>query len=327
LQNHLLARGTGILPVFHGRDAHATRGVQEPHFNNYVMITTFACIPCLARQAAEVAEMSVADPARREELVRLLLRGIADTDWKVSPVRISQLMQRRVREFSGKPDPYRELKTRMNDAALELLPALASAAAERPDPHEAAVRLAIAGNLLDAGSRERLMPEELAEHLAQIWEQPLVGDVAALFRAAESAQRILYLADNAGEIVFDKLLVEALPRDRVTLVVRGVPVLNDVTHEDAVVAGLHEVAEVIDNGADAPGTILEETSPAFRQRFREADLIIAKGQGNFETLSEVEAPIYYLLTVKCPAVGAAIGAPVGAMVVKPASELNRSTSV
>jgi len=283
------------------------------------MIATLACIPCLARQAAEAAEMSVADPGRREELARLLLREIADTDWNVSPVRLSQLIQRRARDFSDKPDPYRELKTRMNDAALELLPALASAAAERPDPREAAVRLAIAGNLLDAGSKNRLMPEELAEHLSRIWELPLVGDVAALFRAAESAQRILYLADNAGEIVFDKLLVEALPRGRVTLAVRGVPVLNDATHEDAVVAGLHQVAEVIDNGSDAPGTILEETSPAFQKQFRDAGLIIAKGQGNFETLSDVDAPIYYLLTVKCPAVGAAIGAPVGAMVVKPAA--------
>ena len=117
-----------------------------------------------------------------------------------------------------------------------------------------------------------------------------------------------------------------MPRGRVTLAVRGVPVLNDATLEDAAVAGLHQVAEVIDNGSDAPGTILTQTSPAFQRQFREADLIIAKGQGNFETLSDADAPVFFLLTVKCPAVGAAVDAPVGALVVKSASELNRSAS-
>ncbi len=290
------------------------------------MITTLTCIPCLARQAVESTEMSVDDHERREELVRLLMREIADSDWRETPVNVSQRMQRRVRDFSGRADPYRALKTRMNDAALALLPALAQEARRRPDPREAAVRLAIAGNLLDAGSKNRLTPEELPGHLAQVWDLPLVGDVAALFRAAEAARRILYLADNAGEIVFDRLLVEALPRGRVTVAVRGVPVLNDATLDDAAVAGLHQVAEVIDNGSDAPGTILTQTSPAFQRQFREADLIIAKGQGNFETLSDADAPVFFLLTVKCPAVGAAVDAPVGALVVKSASELNRSAS-
>ncbi|NLF86350.1 MAG: DUF89 family protein [Lentisphaerae bacterium] len=283
-------------------------------------------MPCLARQAVESTEMSVADPERREELVRLLLREIADSDWREAPVNVSQRMQRRVRDFSGRADPYRALKTRMNDAALALLPALAQEARRRPDPREAAVRLAIAGNLLDAGSKNRLTPEELPAMLDRVWDLPLSGDVAELFREVESAQRILYLADNAGEIIFDRLLVEALPRGRVTLAVRGVPVLNDATLEDAAVAGLHQVAEVIDNGSDAPGTVLAETSPAFQRIFKEADLIISKGQGNFETLSDTSANVYFLLTVKCPAIGAAVGAPVGALVVKPASELNRSAS-
>ena len=270
--------------------------------------------------------MSLDDPVRREEIARLLLREIADSDWRESPVAVTQRMQRRLRDLGGHPDPYRALKTRMNTVALDLLPALADAAARRADPREAAVRLAIAGNLLDAGSKNRLTPEELPGHLAQVWDLPLVGDVAALFRAAETARRVLYLADNAGEIVFDRMLVEALPVGRVTVAVRGVPVLNDATLDDATVAGLPAVAKVVDNGSDAPGTILAETSPAFQRCFREADLIISKGQGNLETLSDVDAPLFFLLTVKCPAVGAVVDAPVGALVVKPASALNRSVS-
>jgi len=273
-------------------------------------------MPCLARQAVESTEMSVADPERREELVRLLLREIADSDWRETPVNVSQRMQRRVRDFSGRADPYRALKTRMNDVALALLPALAQEARRRPDPREAAVRLAIAGNLLDAGSKNRLTPEELPGHLAQVWDLPLVGDVAALFRAAEAARRILYLADNAGEIIFDRLLVEALPRGRVTVAVRGVPVLNDATLDDAAVAGLHQVAEVIDNGSDAPGTILADCSEPFQRHFAAADLVVAKGQGNYETLWGVSQRIYFLLRVKCPVIARDIGCPVGRMVLR-----------
>ncbi|MDD5706283.1 MAG: ARMT1-like domain-containing protein [Kiritimatiellae bacterium] len=288
-----------------------------------VLITALTCIPCLARQAAESAEMSTADGPARERLARLLLREIADADWRQTPVTISQRLQRLVRSEGGARDPYRELKMRMNTVALDLLPTLAAAAARQPDPREAAVRLAIAGNLLDAGSKNRLTPEELPAHVAKVWQLPLVGDVAALFRAAESARNILYLADNAGEIVFDRFLIEALPAGRVTVAVRGVPVLNDATLEDAELAGLTRLTKVISNGSDAPGTIFEQTSQDFQRLFLDADLIISKGQGNYETLSDSERPIFFLLTVKCAAIGVAVGAPVGALVVKEHRHIRR----
>jgi uncharacterized protein with ATP-grasp and redox domains len=200
--------------------------------------------------------------------------------------------------------------------ALDLLPALADLAHRHQHPREAVARLAIAGNLLDAGSKTRLAPEDLAERLNSIWDMPLVGSVTDLFRAADSARRILYLADNAGEIVFDRLLIEALPAQKVTVAVRGVPVINDATLEDAETAGIPRIAMVIANGSDAPGTLLEECSEEFRDVFNRADLIIAKGQGNYETLSDTHKDVFFLLTVKCPLIAADIGAPVGALVVK-----------
>ena len=280
------------------------------------MKTALECIPCFVRQAMEAVEMSATDDLQSEQLLRRLLHEIADADWAVMPVTIAQRVQRLVRDETGKADPYRPLKDRMNRIALDLLPALAKGARQHADPREAVVRLAIAGNLLDAGSKVRLAPEDLSTRLNTVWDMPLVGSVTDLFRAADDARCILYLADNAGEIVFDRLLIEALPVEKITVVVRGAPVINDATLEDAETAGIPQIVPVISNGSDAPGTLVEECSEEFRDLFNRADLIISKGQGNYETLSDTPRKVFFLLTVKCPLIAADIGAPVGALVVK-----------
>ncbi len=274
------------------------------------------CIPCLARQAAEAVSLAVEEPARRQMLLRRLLREIAEVDWNTSPPAIAQRVHQSIRTELGCADPYREIKARMNQAAAALLPQVAAAAQRQPNPREALVRLAIAGNLLDAGAQLQVGPEELSARLDAIWTEPFWGDADALFRAADEAHCILYLADNAGEIFFDRLLIEALPAEKMTVIVRGAPVLNDATIEDAEAAGLPELVPVFDNGSDAPGTILEDTSPSFRAWFDRADLIIAKGQGNFESLCEINKRIVFLFTVKCPVVAARVGWPVGSLIAK-----------
>jgi uncharacterized protein with ATP-grasp and redox domains len=131
---------------------------------------------------------------------------------------------------------------------------------------------------------------------------------------AECAQNILYLVDNAGEIAFDRLLIEQLPTEKITVVVKGKPVINDATMEDAEFVGLTDIVEVIDNGSDAPGTILETCSQNFRDRFEEADLVIAKGQGNYETLSDLDKNIFFILKAKCPVIARDIGCEIGDMI-------------
>jgi uncharacterized protein with ATP-grasp and redox domains len=133
-------------------------------------------------------------------------------------------------------------------------------------------------------------------------------------QAVNDAREILYIADNAGEIVFDRLLIERLPIEKVTVAVKGSPVINDVTMEDALVAGLPRIVEVIDNGSDAPGTILESCSGYFQERFEKADLVIAKGQGNYETLSDIDKNIFFILKAKCPVIARDIGCEVGQMI-------------
>jgi damage-control phosphatase, subfamily I len=285
------------------------------------MNTLLDCIPCFARQALEAVVLATNDPLQRESLLRELLYDIAETNWQGTPPAMGQRIHRRIRDELHCPDPYRDIKTRMNRMAARLVPQMRERIAAHPDPREAAVRVAIGGNLLDVGAKTRIDAADLPAHLDTIWTQPLHGDLEGLFRAAERAHSILYLADNAGEIFFDRLLIEQLPAEKITVFVRGFPVLNDATVADAEQAGLPQIVPVLGNGSDAPGTILEDCSEAFRGWFDRADLIIAKGQGNYETLSDSPRPVYFLFTVKCPLVAEQIGEPVGSLVVKPGRSL------
>jgi hypothetical protein len=132
---------------------------------------------------------------------------------------------------------------------------------------------------------------------------------------------VIYFGDNAGEIVFDRLLVEQMAAGgaRVAFAVRGGPILNDATLEDAVYVGMDQVADVVSSGVVSPGTLLGHADPTFLDRFHRADLVLAKGQGNFEGLSDVEGPLFFLLKVKCPVIARHLGAELGALVLRAGS--------
>jgi len=275
------------------------------------MRTSLDCIPCFARQALQVARFATDDQAVQERFLREVLHAVAQMDLAQPPPVVGQHIHRRLRELTGLDDPYRAAKDRFNKMAVDMLPELTARMQESADPLAAAVRLSIAGNVIDMGVNGDLTEDQVRSSVYAAWDQPLEGDLAEFRRAVDAAKSIMYLTDNAGEIVFDRLLIQLLPMDRVTAVVRGRPVLNDATMADARAAGLCELVEVMDNGSDAPGTILADCSPQFRRRFSSADLIIAKGQGNFETLSDEPGNIYFLFKVKCPVIADHVGLPVG----------------
>lgn len=283
------------------------------------MTSSLDCIPCFVRQALDAARMSTADPLLHEQMLRDALRLTAEMDLSETPPAIGQRIHRRLRELTGNSDPYAEVKRRFNRLAMDMAPELRARVAAAKDPFAAAVRVAITGNIIDFGPKGNTCEKDALDAIARVFSEPLHGDLEAFRRAVESADTILYLADNAGEIVFDRILIERLLPKAVTVAVRGAPVINDATLEDAVEAGLTELVEVIDNGSDAPGTILSDCSAAFVERFRDADLIIAKGQGNYETLSNEEANIVFLFKAKCPVIAARAGVPLGAQVVAPTS--------
>ena len=200
---------------------------------------------------------------------------------------------------------------------LDLYPHFLEQIRSAEDPLEMAIRLAISANIIDFGAIQDLDEETIDRTLSEASAIPLDHAAVELFRReVEQAKTILYLGDNAGEIVCDRLLIEQLPREKITFAVRGNPVLNDATITDAEAVGMTKIVPVIDNGSDAPGTVLEFCSPEFRDRFQAADFIIAKGQGNYESLSDNHQNIFFLLRAKCPVIAKEFNSPVGVQVLQ-----------
>jgi len=278
------------------------------------MRTFLDCIPCFVRQALDATRFVTDDVRVQERVLRETLRAASEMDLTATPPEMGLHIHRAIRELTGVADPYRAVKEEFNEAALALYPELKERVEQAPDPLDAAARLAIAGNIIDFGVQSRLDAAEVEATVRDALTAPLLGSVDGLRRAVAAARSILYLADNAGEIVFDRLLIERLPLPRVTVAVKGSPIINDATMDDARAAGLTDLVEVIDNGSDAPGTLLATCSPAFRRRFEAADVILAKGQANYETVSDVEKPIFFLLKAKCEVIARDIGCPVGSLV-------------
>jgi len=279
------------------------------------MKTYLDCIPCFIRQALDAVMLVTSNETIHESVIREVLDAVSRMDLKKSPPEMGQHIHRTIRNFSGSRDPYKKVKDRFNTYALKLYPALNEIIEKSSNKLDTATRLAIAGNVIDFGANNDVDQAVVDKTIELSLSSQIVGNMEHFLKALGSAENILYIGDNAGEIVFDQLLIKQLPADRITFAVRGKPVINDATIDDAVATGITELVEVIDNGSDAPGTVLEECSGKFRRFFQDADLIIAKGQGNFETLSGVDKKIFFLLKAKCPVIARHIGCDVGGFVV------------
>ncbi|MEB3883062.1 ARMT1-like domain-containing protein [Lyngbya sp. CCY1209] len=281
------------------------------------MRTYIDCISCFLKQAQSAVTIAVDDPSRREQVMGEVLEDVSRMNFDRSTVEIGAEIHRTLREASGNPDPYREIKDRSNRRMLALYPHFSQQIQSAEDPLEMAVRMAIAANIIDFGAIQNLDEETIDNVMSEASAIPLDrAAVEQLRREVERAETILYLGDNAGEIVCDRLLIEQLPREKITFVVRGNPVLNDVTMVDAEAVGMTKIVPVIDNGFDAPGTVLEFCSPEFRDRFQAADLIIAKGQGNYESLSDNQQNIFFLLKAKCPVIAKEFNSSVGVQILQ-----------
>jgi damage-control phosphatase, subfamily I len=286
------------------------------------MKTYIGCIPCFISQTLEAARLASDDPRIHEQALRAALRYAAAVDMNDPPPATGTAIHRLIRDLSGVPDPYADAKRHFNEFALSLEPSLSERIDASSDPLNAAIHLAAAGNIIDLGVKSGLDQAQVVEAVEAALDAPLDReDLAAFKQAIHDAAEILYLGDNSGEIVFDRMLIERLIANgvdagKITFVVRGKPIINDALMADAVQAGLPELVDVIDNGADVPGTIVSECSPAFRERFARADLIISKGQGNYETLSEARQPVWFLLKVKCPVIAEDVGCPLGTLILR-----------
>lgn len=262
------------------------------------------CQHCFMRQASNAAHLAGLDAAATAELKQAVSAELAAQPADLPlPAKASRL-HALVRQISGNPDPYRRAKQQATEHALSLYPHLKQLIATSTDPLDTAVRLAIAGNIIDLGVANEY---DLEASIERVLATPLAIDhIMRLKQALQSARTVLYLGDNAGETVMDRLLIETLPLP-VTYVVKGGPAVNDATREDANAAGLDQVCEVIDNGAAILGTILAECSTDLRQRFWSAEVVIAKGMANYESLCGTREKLFFLLQAKCAVIAGYLG--------------------
>ena len=286
------------------------------------MRTYLDCYPCFLRQALHAARMAGADEHQQQVVLDLVLDLLRQIEPSSTPPEIGDQVHRLVRQEVSDDDPYRAIKEASTRHAQSLYPRMKALLVEADDPLDVAVRLSIAGNIIDAAPDREY---DLWDTVERVLVQPFAIDDGGAFREALArvdqgvgTTPVLYLADNAGETVFDRVLIEALDIP-VTYAVKGGPTLNDATREDALAAGVDQVAEVVSTGSDAPGTVLDRArgracSDEFRRLYDNAELVIAKGQANYETLSEEGPKVFCLLQTKCPVIARDVGVPVGSIV-------------
>lgn len=277
------------------------------------MRTYLDCIPCFFEQALRAARIATDDEKQIKRLLDEVGIMLQEISLESTPPEIGRLIYGKVREITGNPDPYREIKKESTEKGLALYDSLREKIKRSDDGLLTAIRISIAGNVIDLGVNREFDIEQEMEEIAQ--KEFAICDYEAFKSRLDRTEEVLFIGDNAGEAVFDRILIEQLKKP-VIYVVRETPVINDVTYEDAVQAGLDKVATILSSGTNAPGTVLETCSAEFRELLRNSDFVVSKGQGNYEGLSGEKVRIFFLLKAKCPIIANDIGVKVDDIILK-----------
>jgi uncharacterized protein with ATP-grasp and redox domains len=277
------------------------------------------CIPCFQRQALQAVRFISDDEELQEKVLREVTKNLLESDWNLTPPELAHKVHRIVRSVTNENDPYKEVKKKSNDLVLKMYPALKAKVEESKDPLRTAVRFAIAGNIIDFGPLQEFNLEEAIKEVLK--KKFAIDDYEKLKEKLKDAETLLFFADNAGEIGFDKLLIEtfleAKSVEKISFVVKGGPIINDATLEDSTYMGLCDLPNVeflaLSNGETGTGP--ERNSREVKRWIRNHDLVISKGQGNYEGLSENDG-LFFLLMAKCPVISSDLGVEVGDIVLK-----------
>jgi len=287
------------------------------------MRTYLDCIPCFYRQALDAARIAGTDEIKQKQIVDKISQLIPDFPLEASPPEMGREIYSLVGKISGVKDPFKEIKENSNKFALKLYPELKQEINNSEDRLLTAVKLSIIGNIIDYGAKNSLdVPKEIdylfqGNFIINNENNSNTFKYKQFKKALNKVNNIIYLADNAGEVVFDRLLIEELVEElgkEVIYVVKGKPIINDALIEDALFCGINKASKITSSGSDAPGTILKYCSPEFMELYQEAELIISKGQGNYESLSEEDKSIFFLFRAKCPVIAKDVGCKVGDMI-------------
>jgi len=282
------------------------------------------CIPCLLRRTLHTAEIATADEWLQRKIMGEIMAELSRADREATPAELVHKIFRKTAHTLGMADPYAEEKRRWREEILANNAWIRAGIDNAPEPFLAALKLAVASNQLDNELRQPLTLKGLVKGLDQTPFEPECLD--EFRKAVLGAGKILYIHDSAGELFFDRLLIEKMqkPAGTITSVVHKAPVITDATREDAEALGLPVVvAEIIDPGIDCQGVPLGECSEEFRTRYDAADLVVVKGQAGYQSLEGqestqrgVEKEIFFLLSVKCPVMANQLGVGMGDLVLE-----------
>ncbi|MFP4169279.1 MAG: damage-control phosphatase ARMT1 family protein [Desulfonatronovibrionaceae bacterium] len=279
------------------------------------MHTRLDCLPCFLRQALHGARLtSPNDTKAQEKILRRAAEMISEMDTRHPPPLLAGRMYADIAETSGTSDLFHQYKQKCNREALALLPELERRLDREEDRLFFALRVSIVGNYMDAGvAREYDWRGALEQEEDSCWAELHYNQFQ---RHLAEASKVLILGDNCGEIALDTLLAKELVRQghAVTYAVRGQPILNDATLEDARQVDMFGICRVMPSGSDCPGTVLSRCTEEFKSELCSSDIVISKGQGNFEALGEEKSGIYFAFKVKCEVVADLVGLPIGSSV-------------
>lgn len=268
------------------------------------------CLPCIVGQAVKIANLT--GVANKEALLREVFAYLAKMNFDTTTPEIIGEIFELIKKHTQNPDPYKETRHYYNTLFLQYLPEFEQKINAVTYPFQAAVRYAIVGNIIDFNPVHNTHLDDVLGFFQKMDELEFaIDDSAALIEDIFTAKTVLYLGDNCGEICLDKLLLQKIktlnPDAEILFGTRGKPVVNDSIAEDAYLVGIDAYASIIDNGDGSLGTVLQRTSPAFQAAFQKADVVIAKGQANYECLSEENKNVYFLLMTKCDVIANDIG--------------------
>ncbi len=277
----------------------------------------YDCFSCSIDNLVNQLNLYEVNGEDKERFLKSYLKKLSEIDFRITPPELGRELHNGVKKLLNNPDPFKERKAYYNSLLMGKYEEFESLVASSDDPFYAALKLSLAGNIIDFGALKNVDLDELFEKIKEA--DITVDESKELRKDIENARNLLYLGDNSGEIVFDKLFIQTINElyreKKIHFVVRGGPIINDITKFDAEVVKMDEYAEVIDNGYDAPGTILNKCSREFLTFYNKADLVISKGQGNLESLDEENKNIYFLLTAKCAPVARKFGVSKGSLIV------------
>ncbi len=278
------------------------------------------CIPCFIKQSLEAARMVTDDEGIQTKVLQEVMKHLQTISFTESPPKLSREIHKIIREVTGSKDPYRQVKNTSNEIAKKKYSHLKEIVSESNDPLLMAVKLSIVGNVIDFGTTNRFDVNSMIDNA--IKQEIDASSYLQFTQTLDQSETILFLADNAGEIFYDRLLLEELikKQKQITYVVKANPIINDALTEDAKFAGIDRYAKVIacDSGQNlsSPGILLSYASEQFLKIFESSDMILSKGQGNYEGLSEINRDIYFMLVVKCPLVAQDIEGEIGKLILK-----------